>query len=166
MVDAVDLITAAWREQCPDVDVAPMEVVGRITRLARVLDRELREFFTGHGLERWEFDMLATLRRSGGDQGLTPGALIKAAMITSGAVTNRIDRLESKGLVRRNSDPGDRRSVRIQLTAAGRTMVDELLPRHVANENRLLADLSAADRDHLTALLRTLSESLGDTTLT
>ncbi|TQM29459.1 MarR family winged helix-turn-helix transcriptional regulator [Nocardia bhagyanarayanae] len=165
MGDAVDLITAHWHRERPDVDVSPMHIVGRITRLSRVLEQDLKRFFAGHGLEFWEFDVLATLRRSGGAEGLTAGALNRAAMVTSGAITNRIDRLAAKGLVERMPCPEDRRSVRVRLTAEGRKLVDELLPLHIANEQRLLDALDAQARDQLTALLRRLAESLGDTAL-
>ncbi|MFC4123755.1 MarR family winged helix-turn-helix transcriptional regulator [Nocardia rhizosphaerae] len=166
MGDAVDQIIAAWGEVRPDVDVAPMAVVGRITRLSRVLERDLTEFFKGHGMEFWEFDVLATLRRSGGPEGLTAGALNRAAMVTSGAITNRIDRLAAKDLVVRVPDAVDRRSVRVQLTDKGRALVDEVLPLHMANERRLLGELSAGDSAALANLLRALAESLGDTSLT
>ncbi|MFF2553432.1 MarR family winged helix-turn-helix transcriptional regulator [Nocardia sp. NPDC058058] len=166
MPDAVDQITAAWREVRPDVDVSPMEVVARINRLSHLLERELAEFFRGHGLEFWEFDVLATLRRSNDPRGLTAGALNKAAMRTSGAITNRIDRLTAKGLVARIPDPDDRRAIRVNLTPEGRTLVDKVLPLHMVNEERLLAALSPADRDQLNPLLRTLTISLGDTSLT
>lgn len=163
MSDVVDQILAQWRKERPDVDVWPMGVVGRITRLSRLLDRELKEFFAGHGLERWEFDVLATLRRSGPPYELTAGALNRAAMVTSGAVTNRIDRLAARGLVERLPDEEDRRSVRVRLTDQGRAMVDEIVGPHVANEVRLLAGLAPEERDRLTGLLRGLLESLGDT---
>ncbi|GGP10973.1 MarR family transcriptional regulator [Nonomuraea glycinis] len=163
MSDAVDAVTAQWRQERPDVDVWPMEVVGRISRLSRLLERELRDLFAAHGLESFEFDVLATLRRSGAPYELTAGALLKAAMVTSGAITNRIDKLETKGLVQRVRDSGDRRTVRIRLTERGLELIDELLAVHVANEARLLSGLGPADRDHLIALLRGLLESLGDT---
>ncbi|MCP2318468.1 DNA-binding transcriptional regulator, MarR family [Nocardia amikacinitolerans] len=165
MGDAVDLITEAWHRERPDVDVSPMHIIGRITRLSRVLEQDLKRFFAGHGLEFWEFDVLATLRRSGGEEGLTAGALNRAAMVTSGAITNRIDRLAAKRLVERMPCPEDRRSVRVRLTVEGRKLVDELLPLHVANEQRLLDALDTQDRDQLAALLRRLAESLGDTAL-
>lgn len=165
MSDAVDQILAQWRRERPDVDVWPMGVVGRITRLSRLLDRELKEFFAGHGLERWEFDVLATLRRSGPPYELTAGALNRAAMVTSGAITNRIDRLAARGLVERVPDEEDRRSVRVRLTDQGRTTVDEIVGSHVANEMRLLAGLDPQERERLAGLLRGLLESLGDTSL-
>jgi DNA-binding MarR family transcriptional regulator len=163
MSDAVDAVTAQWRRERPDVDVWPMEVVGRVSRLSRLLERELRGPFAEHGLESFEFDVLATLRRSGAPYELTAGALLKAAMVTSGAITNRIDKLEAKGLVQRVRDSGDRRTVRIRLSERGLELIDELLVVHVANEARLLSGLAPADRDHLIVLLRGLLESLGDT---
>jgi DNA-binding MarR family transcriptional regulator len=163
MSDAVDALTAQWRRERPDVDVWPMEVVGRVSRLSRLLERELRDLFAAHGLESFEFDVLATLRRSGSPYELTAGALLKAAMVTSGAITNRIDKLETKGLVQRVRDSGDRRTVRIRLTERGLELIDDLLAKHVANEARLLSGLGPADRDHLIVLLRGLLESLGDT---
>ncbi|MTE12026.1 MarR family winged helix-turn-helix transcriptional regulator [Nocardia aurantiaca] len=165
MPDAVDQITAAWRQQRPDVDTSPMEIFGRIARLGRIVDRELSDFFRGQGLERWEFDVLATLRRSGNESGLSAGALNKAAMITSGAITNRIDRLTAKGWVQRVPDPNDRRAIRVHLTDAGRALIDRILPLHMKNEQRLLADLTPADRETLIPLLRKFAESLGDLAL-
>ncbi|MGK5557042.1 MarR family winged helix-turn-helix transcriptional regulator [Actinomadura kijaniata] len=165
MSDAVDQILAQWRRERPDIDVWPMGVVGRVTRLARLLDRELKDFFAGHGLERWEFDVLATLRRSGPPYELTAGALNRAAMVTSGAITNRIDRLAARGLVERVPDEEDRRSVRVRLTDQGRATVDQILEPHVANETRLLAALAPQERDQLIGLLRVLLESLDDTTI-
>lgn len=163
MADAIDLFTEHWNRERPDVDVSPMAVFGRIQRLSRLLEQDLKKFFAGHGLEFWEFDMLAALRRSGGQDGLTAGALNQVAMLTSGAITNRIDRLAARGLVERGPCPQDRRAIRIRLTTAGRTLIDELLPLHMANEQRLLAPLDKQDRAHLSDLLRTLTESLGDT---
>jgi DNA-binding MarR family transcriptional regulator len=163
MADAVDDILAQWRRERPDLDLWPMAIVGRISRLQLLLNRELRAFFGARGLESWEFDVLATLRRAGAPYELTAGALLKAAMVTSGAITNRIDRMETKGLVERVRDDGDRRSVRIRLTPAGLEAVDEAVGAHMANEARLLAALDPADREDLAGTLRTLLESLGDT---
>ncbi|MEV0824954.1 MarR family winged helix-turn-helix transcriptional regulator [Nonomuraea rubra] len=163
MGDAVDLILSQWQRERPDVDVWPMGIIGRVSRLSRVLDRELRDFFAAHGLERWEFDVLATLRRSGSPYELTAGSLNRAAMVTSGAITNRIDRLAAKGLVERFPDEEDRRSIRVRLTGPGLAKIDELVGPHVENEARLLAELSPRERDQLAGLLRGLLESLGDT---
>jgi DNA-binding MarR family transcriptional regulator len=163
--DAVDAIIAMWARERPELDAGPMGIVGRISRLSRLLDKELKDFFAGHGLEFWEFDVLATLRRSGAPYELSAGSLLKTAMVTSGAITNRVDRMAAKGLVERLPDPGDRRGVRIRLTPAGLELIEKLMPLHVANEQRLLAALGAGDRDTLAGLLRTLSVGLGDTSL-
>ncbi|MEU8245515.1 MarR family transcriptional regulator [Nonomuraea sp. NPDC048916] len=165
MGDAVDAVLAQWQRERPDVDVWPMGIVGRVSRLSSLFGRALKEFFAEHGLESFEFDVLATLRRSGAPYELTAGALLKSAMVTSGAITNRIDRMEAKGLVERVRDSEDRRSVRIRLTGRGLDVVDELVALHVANEARLLAALDPDARDQLAGLLRLLLESMGDTSL-
>ncbi|GAA3130012.1 MarR family transcriptional regulator [Planomonospora alba] len=163
MSDTVDMVLAQWARERPDVDVWPMGIVGRISRLSGLLNRGLKEFFADYGLETFEFDVLATLRRAGAPYELTAGALLKAAMVTSGAITNRIDRMEAKGLVERVRDGEDRRSVRIRLTPGGLELIDRLVGPHVDNEARLLAALEPAERDRLAGLLRVLLESLGDT---
>jgi len=165
MPDAVDAIIAMWAREKPELDATPMGIVGRISRVSRLLDKELKDFFADYGLEFWEFDVLATLRRSGAPYELSAGALLKTAMVTSGAITNRVDRMEAKGLVERVRDPGDRRGVRIRLTPAGLDLIDKLVPLHVANERRLLADLTADDSGTLADLLRILATGLGDTSL-
>jgi Transcriptional regulators len=165
MSDAVDLVLAQWRRERPDVDAWPMGIVGRISRLSRLLDVRLKEFFAEHGLERWEFDVLATLRRSGPPYELTAGALNRAAMITSGAITNRIDRMAKRGLVERVPDQEDRRSVRVRLTERGWEMIEELVGPHTENEALLLAALGRASVTGLAGTLRDLLESLGDTSL-
>ncbi|MCO5972741.1 MarR family winged helix-turn-helix transcriptional regulator [Actinoallomurus soli] len=165
MSDAVDQILGQWARERPDLDAWPMGIIGRINRLSRLVDRELKDFFAAHGLEHWEFDVLATLRRSGPPYALTAGALNRAAMVTSGAITNRIDRLAAKGLVERVPDEQDRRSVRVRLTERGRALVDEVVGLHVANEARLLASLSPDRRMELADLLRDLLESFGDTSI-
>lgn len=166
MSDAVDQVLDQWRRERPDVPVWPMGIVGRVSRLSLLLERELKEFFGAHGLERWEFDVLATLRRSGPPYELTAGDLNKAAMVTSGAITNRIDRLAARGLVERIRDDGDRRSVRVRLTEPGWTLIEEIIPLHAANEARILGALRTEDLDRLADALRELLESLGDTSLT
>jgi DNA-binding MarR family transcriptional regulator len=163
--DAVDQILDQWARERPDVEAWPMGIIGRLGRLSRLLDRELKEFFAEHGLESWEFDVLATLRRSGPPYELTAGALNRAAMVTSGAITNRIDRMAAKDLVERTPDEEDRRSVRVRLTERGWKTIEEQLGPHAANEARLLAGLAPEDRDRLAALLRVLLESLGDTSI-
>ena len=166
--DAVDRILGQWRRERPDVadELWPMGLVGRIQRLDRVLERELKAFYAQRDLELWEADVLLTLRRAGEPYALTPGALLKASMITSGAMTNRIDRLESKGLVRRSPGPDDRRSVRVQLTPRALELIDGFFADHVANEARLFAGLAADEREQLEGLLRTALHALGDTDIT
>jgi DNA-binding MarR family transcriptional regulator len=160
--DQVDVVVGQWRRERPDADPTPMGVVGRIQRANRLLERGLREEFARHGLQLWEFDLLATLRRSGAPYRLTAGALTDSAMITSGAVTNRVDRLTAQGLVTREVDPRNRRSIVITLTPAGRELMDAILAAHLANERRLLAALSPAQQRQLQDLLRTLLIGLGD----
>ena len=110
---------AAWHSERPDLDVEPLQVLSRISRLARHLDRARRAAFTDHGLELWEFDVLSALRRQGAPYQLTPGALLRATLVTSGTMTNRVDQLAKAGLVRREPDPQDRRGVLVTLTPAG-----------------------------------------------
>lgn len=164
MRDAVDEMMDQWRRARPELDPSPMGIIGRVSRLNALFTRELKDYFVQYDLESWEFDVLATLRRSGDPDKsyeLTAGALLRAAMVTSGAITNRIDRLERKGLVVRRADPVDRRSVRIGLTEPGRTLIDEMIAGHLANERRILASLE--DPGRLAGELKALLLALGDT---
>ncbi len=159
-VDQVDAIVEQWRRERPDLDVGGMEVIGRISRLDRALRPHLRAVFARHGLEDWEFDVLATLRRSGPPHRLTAGGLLASMMITSGTLTNRIDRLEGRGLIARERDPDDGRIVWVALTDEGFDVVDAAVTEHAANELALLEALSTAQRRQLVDLLRELSRSL------
>lgn len=154
--DSVDGIVRAWRRERPDLDVAPLEVLSRVSRLARHLDLARREAFARHGLEAGEFDVLAALRRSGTPYEMSPGQLGAATLVSSGTTTNRLDRLESAGLIARLPDSADRRSIRVRLTAAGRQRVDAALDDLLASERHLLAALAPAERDHLATLLKAL----------
>src|SRR6516164_6783093 len=154
--DEVDDLVAAWRAQRPDLDVEPMQVLSRISRLARHLDIARRGAFAEHGLEAWEFDVLSALRRQGPPFQLTPGALLRATLVTSGTMTNRIDRLVRKGLVRREPDPRDKRGVLVTLTELGREQVDAALADLLRRERALLAGLDPDDRRHLADLMRIL----------
>ncbi len=158
--DAVDRITDQWARERPELDTSPMGVVGRLHRLAALLDVELRTVFATAGLGNGEFDVLATLRRSGPPFRLTPAELCSSAMVTSGAVTKRVDRLEERGLVTRSVSESDRRGREVHLTARGRALVDDLVVEHWANEDRLLQPLDAAERDQLAGLLRRLLVAL------
>ena len=155
----VDRLAEAWERERPDLDVSPMQVLSRVTRLARHLDRERSAAFAGSGLESWEFDVLAALRRAGPGHRLSPGQLLKETMVTSGTMTNRVDRLVTRGLVRRDSDPDDRRSVRVELTAAGRATVDGALVDLLEAEHTLLAGLDGPARTTLADGLRRLLAS-------
>jgi DNA-binding MarR family transcriptional regulator len=165
MADAIDAVVDQWHRELPNVDIWPMSILGRIVRLSRVLEKEYRKFFAEHGLEPFEFDVLTTLRRSGEPYELTANALLKAALVTSGAITNRIDRMEVKGLVERVRDLDDRRSVRVRLTPHGREVLDGIFSLHIKNAERMLQALDAEQCEQLASGLRMLLESFGDTSL-
>ena len=154
--DEVDDVVAAWRAQRPDLDVEPLQVLSRISRLARHLDIARRGAFADHGLESWEFDVLSALRRQGPPFQLTPGALLRATLVTSGTMTNRIDRLAAAGLVRREPDPRDKRGVLVTLTDRGREQVDAALADLLSRERALLAGLNIGERRRLADLMRIL----------
>lgn len=160
--DRVDAILEQWRTERPDLDCSPMGVVGRMSRAARLLGQGVEGGLAHLGLSRSEFDILATLRRSGAPYQLTPGELSASTMVTSAAVTARLDRLVAKELVTREVDPTNRRSVIVTLTPSGLGVVDEAVEAHVTNEDRLLAPLSPGQRRELAGLLRTLLVGLGD----
>jgi DNA-binding MarR family transcriptional regulator len=157
MQDEVDRLVEAWRRERPDLDVAPMQVLSRISRLALHLDRARREAFADHGLETSDFDVLSALRRSGEPYQLSPGQLVQQTLVTSGTMTHRVDRLVGKQLVERLPDPGDRRGVLVRLTAAGRTSVDGAFGELLGREKHLLADLDETTTRQVADALRTLS---------
>ena len=159
--DEVDEIVAAWTRERGDLDLTPVEVFSRISRLARLLDKARRGAFTAHGIEPWEFDVLAALRRSGKPYQLTPGALLRQTMVTSGTMTNRVDRLTARGLVERMPDPSDRRGVLVRLTGAGKRTVDGAFETLLAEERQFLLHLPEADRSTLVSLLKQLMAPLG-----
>ncbi|MGB6456397.1 MAG: MarR family transcriptional regulator [Streptosporangiaceae bacterium] len=154
--DEVDDIVARWQAELPDLDVTPLHVLSRVSRLARHLDRARRAAFAAHGLDAWEFDVLSALRRQGTPYQLSPGALVRATLVTSGTMTNRIDRLAARHLVRRHPDPQDKRGVLVELTAAGLRSVDAAMEDLLAREHGLLAGLPASQQQHLAGLLRVL----------
>lgn len=160
--DVVDRISGQWRAVRPDVDVAPMQVIGRVSRLSRLIDRTLSENFAQHGIESWMYDVLATLRRSGEPYELTAGDLVHQTMVTTGAITNRLDRLEERGLVERAADPDDRRKVIVRLTVEGLELVDEVVRGHLATEGEILSELTRSQIDQLARFLRKILISLDD----
>lgn len=160
--DAVDRILEQWRDQRPDLDPSPMGVIGRLHRVGARLNALLLPVFREHGLGEGEFDVLATLRRSGIDHALTPSELMSSMMVTSGATTKRIDRLERAGLVRRSPSTQDGRVRLVSLTEAGLRLVDTAVAQHLANEDRLLAGLEPDQRATLADLLRRLGQTLPD----
>ncbi len=155
--DEVDRIVDAWTRQRPDLDFSPLEVLSRVDRLSRHLDRARKEAFRRSELEPWEWDVLSALRRAGDPFQLSPKQLLQQTLVSSGTMTNRIDRLVGRRLVRREADPGDGRSVLVTLTPDGRTRVDAAITRLVDAEAILLETLSRSDRDRLAQLLRKLS---------
>ncbi|HEY2553210.1 MAG TPA: MarR family transcriptional regulator [Streptosporangiaceae bacterium] len=156
MRDEVDELVAAWQAERPDLDVEPLQVLSRVSRLARHLDRARRDAFESHGLQQFQFDVLSALRRQGPPYQLSPGALLRATLVTSGTMTNRIDGLVAAGLVSRRNDPQDKRGVLVTLTSAGRAAADAALADLLERERSLLTGLDQQQRRQLAALLRIL----------
>jgi DNA-binding MarR family transcriptional regulator len=154
--DEVDDLVAGWRAERPDLDTQPLQVLSRVSRLARHLDLARRTAFAAHDLEAWEFDVLSALRRQGPPYQLSPGALLRATLVTSGTMTNRIDRLTTAGLVGRHPDPLDKRGVLVELTDQGKIVVDAALSDLLTRERELLSGLDDDQQAQLAALLRIL----------
>ena len=158
--DAVDAILAQWQRERPDLDCSPMGPIGRIKRCTALLEQRLESTFATFELCAWEFDMLATLRRAGAPYSLSPTELFSTLMVTSGTMTHRLKRLESRGLISRQANTNDARSMLVQLTAEGLALIDRAVDKHVENEKEILSGVSAEslgelDR-RLAELLRTL----------
>ncbi len=154
--DEVDEVVAAWRTQRPDLAVDSMQVWSRIHRLSALLDTHRKRCFSDRGLESWEFDVLAALRRSGEPHRLSPGRLIAETHVTSGTMTHRIDRLRGRGLVTRLRNPEDGRGALVALTEQGRVLVDDAIGALVALEDSLLSEWVRPDQDALADSLRRL----------
>jgi DNA-binding MarR family transcriptional regulator len=154
--DDVDQVIAAWNRERPDLDLAPLSVLSRVSRLARRLDRARDVAFARHDLAVWEFDVLVALRRTGPPYRLTPGQLLAETLVTSGTMTNRIDRLETRGMVVREPVPDDRRGTWVALTDEGRSRVDGAFIDLLAEERALLAVLPPEEQSDLAASLRHL----------
>lgn len=163
--DAVDVILEQWRRERPELDPSPMGPIGRLARCAALLAPRLESCFAGFDLSAWEFDMLAALRRAGAPYRLSPTELFSTLMVTSGTMTHRLKRLETRGLVTREPNAEDARSLLVQLTAAGLALIDQVVEAHIENERRILSPLPTAmlaDLDTaLCALLQALEGSPG-----
>lgn len=154
--DHVDRVRAQWARERPDLDTQPITVIARLGRAARFVDQGLAEFFAAHNLSRADWDVLASLKRSGPPYSLSPTSLYRGLMRTSGAMSQRLESLERNGLIERRLDPADRRGVVVKLTAKGRRLVDDVAAKHLANERRLLAPLSRKEQNDLARLLKKL----------
>ncbi|MCL1048634.1 MarR family transcriptional regulator [Shewanella abyssi] len=153
-MDDIDKVAAQWAEEKPHLATLPMEIFGRIMRLQKHIEAEITACHKQYGLTLGEFDVLATLRRSGEPFNLTPSALLSSMMLTSGAMTNRLDRLESKGFIERMHCTEDRRSVSVGLTAKGLSTIDEAIEEHVRIQHKLVEQLSDAEKPQLNQLLK------------
>jgi DNA-binding MarR family transcriptional regulator len=158
--DRIDRLAAQWRAERPDLDTGVMAEVARLLVIARLIERRLDATAMEFGVHPSEGDVLFTLRRAGAPHRLSPKALSEALLVTSGTMTNRLDRLEARGLVRRLPDPADRRGVLVELTDEGRALADRAVEVHLAREEELLAGLSRRERDQLSRLGRKLLASL------
>ncbi|MEP3346775.1 MAG: MarR family transcriptional regulator [Litoreibacter sp.] len=159
-MDHVDRIVTQWNKARPDLDVGPMETIGRLSRLAAKLRSEMEKTWKIYGLNPASFDVLATLRRSGKPEGLSPGEMLDLTMVTSGTMTNRIDQLVKADLVERVSNPEDKRGFLIRLTQQGFATIENAVNDHVETQHRLLKGLSAAQRDSLNQLLKAFGETI------
>lgn len=156
MQDHLDFITAQWAEAMPDVDVGSMAVFGRLVRLQKQLERLRADALAQYGFKDGEFDVLATLRRAGAPYQLSPTELYRALLVTSGAMTNRVARLESAGLIERIADAQDKRSSRVALSERGKVLIEQAVVTHTQIQDAVLAPLDAAERDALALLLKRL----------
>jgi DNA-binding MarR family transcriptional regulator len=153
-IDAVDLILAQWKRERPDLDASPMGVIGRLSRIAQYIDHAIQIELAALGVTPGEFDVLATLRRAGAPYQLNPTTLYQTLMLSSGAMTNRLDRLEQAGYIKRLPDPQDRRGTLVQLTDKGVQFINQAVEAHVRNELRLIADLTIEEREMLSSIFR------------
>jgi DNA-binding MarR family transcriptional regulator len=160
MQDEVDAIVAAWAEQRPELNCEPLELFSRLSRVAQLLADRRQQVFAAHGLAAHEFDVLAALRRSGLRQELRPGQLITSNHVTSGTMTNRLDRLVQRKLISRRADPEDGRQALVRLSAAGRRRIDAAFEALLATEHELFATLPARRRSEAINALRALQVAL------
>ncbi|MCB2427944.1 MarR family winged helix-turn-helix transcriptional regulator [Methylophaga pinxianii] len=153
-LDSIDRLITQWRNENIESDLLPMAILGRLAKLGKYIDNDILHCHQQHDLRQGEFDVLATLRRSGKPYSLTPSELYQSMLLTSGAMTSRLDRLETKGLIRREHSQADRRSIQVTLTTRGKKTIDSVLPAHIAAQHRLLDGVSQRDRQVLAQLLK------------
>lgn len=160
MNDHVDFVVAQWAKAMPSVDVSSMEIFGRMARIQKHLERLRVEALSHYGFKEGEFDVLATLRRAGAPYRLTPTELYRSLLVTSGAMTNRIVRLESAGMVERVADANDRRSLQVALTAQGKALIEQAVVTHTDIQELVLASLGMEQRHELARLLKAVLANL------
>ncbi|MEZ8046728.1 MarR family winged helix-turn-helix transcriptional regulator [Vibrio sp. 10N.237.312.C02] len=152
-MDAIDRVVEQWAKEKPELETEPMAMMGRIMRIAKYMETQVAELHKNYDMKLGEFDVLATLRRSGKPYQLTPSELIGSMMLTSGAMTNRLDKLEAKGLISREHSKEDRRSVSVQLTKDGLILIDQMMTEHVEMQKKLVKSLSASQKKNANQLL-------------
>ncbi|WP_404971691.1 MarR family winged helix-turn-helix transcriptional regulator [Vibrio campbellii] len=155
-MDAIDKVVSQWAKEKPELDTEPMAIMGRLMRIAKHMENHVAELHKSYDLKMGEFDVLATLRRSGKPYRLTPSELISSMMLTSGAMTNRLDKLEKKGLIAREHSKEDRRSVTVELTAKGFELIDSLIEQHLQAQHELMGSLSSAEKGQVNQALKLL----------
>ncbi|MEL0607518.1 MarR family transcriptional regulator [Vibrio echinoideorum] len=153
-MDAIDRVVEQWAKEKPELETEPMAMMGRIMRIAKYMETQVAELHKKYDMKLGEFDVLATLRRSGKPYRLTPSELIGSMMLTSGAMTNRLDKLEAKGLISREHSKEDRRSVSVQLTKDGLILIDQMMTEHVETQKKLVKSLSASQKKNTNQLLK------------
>lgn len=160
--DDVAAFVEQWKHERPDLDPSPLLVIGRLFRITEALDKRLRPPFAAADLGNGDFDVLAALRRSGEPYALAPGELSRTILVTTGAITKRVDRLEARGLVTRAVTEEDARGRLITLTESGLALTDELMAAHLENQRRLLGGLGEQEQEQLAELLGRLAKSLDE----
>jgi DNA-binding MarR family transcriptional regulator len=158
--DRIQLLVAQWRQERPELDVEAMTLVARILTVAAQVSQRIEALAKEHEMTSAEGDVLFTLRRAGAPYTLSPTTLAKSLLVSSGTMTNRLDRLERRALIERRANPRDRRAVEIVLTRKGLQQVDEAITEHVARETEMLSGLTSAERTRLDTILRKLGEGL------
>ncbi|MGR5211256.1 MarR family winged helix-turn-helix transcriptional regulator [Vibrio rotiferianus] len=155
-MDAIDRVVSQWAKEKPDLDTEPMAIMGRLMRIAKHMETHVAELHKRYDLKMGEFDVLATLRRSGEPYRLTPSELISSMMLTSGAMTNRLDKLEKKSLIAREHSKEDRRSVTVELTSKGFDLIDSLIEQHLQAQHELMGSLNSDEKGQVNQALKLL----------